>query len=150
MARKRRSNPLKSKGRFLQIFHEMFESDAYRSLNCVERCLLSELISLQIPGFREDVFLSTRHAARRLGVHPDTGRKAFHTLARKGFIKLTRGELWQARMAREWRLTFRSYRGREPSDEWRDFKKTPEPKQQVRLTQSKAQDNLNNLAETDL
>ena len=82
--------------------------------------------------------MSTRNAAKRLHVHPDTARKAFNKLESLGFIKLMRGALWQARLARLWRLTFESYKNQEPTDEWFDFK-NPEPKARGRLPQSKVQ-----------
>ena len=116
MAKKRKSSFQRS-GQFHRIYRDMFESDAYRSLRCVERCLLHELHALYLPS-RNDVFLSTRDASKRLRVNADTARKAFHVLENRGFIKLTRGQLWQQRKAREWRLTFESYKDREPTDDW--------------------------------
>ena len=120
------------------IYHELFDSEAFRSMKCAERALLLEFCRRYVPDFNEDVFVSTRDAAKRLHVHPDTARKAFYVLESRGFIKLISGALWQARIARKWRLTFLSYRGREPTDEWRDYK-NPEPKSRGKLSQSKVQ-----------
>ena len=116
MAKKRKS-PFQRSGQFHRIYRDMFESDAYRSLRCVERCLLHELHALYLPS-RNDVFLSTRDASKRLCVNADTARKAFHVLENRGFIKLTNGHLWQQKKARTWRLTFMSYNNREPTDDW--------------------------------
>ena len=136
-------------GQFFRIYREWFESDAYRELNCRERCLLHELQAKYIPGRNEDVFLSIRDSAERLIIHPDTACKAFYRLEELGFIKLTKGELWQQKRAREWRLTFESYRGREPTDEWRDYKKTGDPKPMHKLSYSEGQSSLDELAKVE-
>lgn len=116
MARKFKSKIDRTR-QFHIVYRDWFESDAYRSLNCVQRSLLHELHALYLPS-RNDVFLSTRRAAKRLHVNADTARKAFHVLENRGFIKLINGHLWQQRKARTWRLTFMSYNNREPTDDW--------------------------------
>jgi len=150
MAKKRFLGAFQRKGQFFRTYRQVFESKAFRSLDCNARCLLNELHALYIPIRNEDVFLSTRDASRRLGIHPDTARKAFYALEAKGFIKLTRGDLWQQRLAREWRLTFESYRGREPSDEWAQYHESnTEPKSRGSLPQSEGQSSLKKLAEIE-
>jgi len=128
-------------GQFFKIYHQMFESDAYRALSPVARCLLQELHSFYLPGKREEVFLSTRDGAKRIHAHPDTVGRAFHDLERLGFIVLVQGSLWQQKLSRKWRLTFEPYRGREPTDEWRAVE-IPEPKRRGKLPQSEGQSNL--------
>ena len=150
MAKKKSLGSFDRKGQFFRTYKEIFESNAFRSLDCNARCLLHELHALYIPSRNEDVFLSTRDSARRLGIHPDTARKAFYALEAKGFIKLTRGGLWQQRLAREWRLTFESYRNREPSDEWAQYHEpNTEPKPRGSLPQSEGQSGLKKLAEVE-
>ena len=150
MAKKKFQGAFHRKGQFFRTYRQVFESKAFRSLDCNARCLLNELHALYIPIRNEDVFLSTRDASRRLGIHPDTARKAFYALEAKGFIKLTRGDLWQQRLAREWRLTFESYRGREPSDEWAQYHESnTEPKSRGSLPQSEGQSRLKKLAEIE-
>lgn len=148
MARKFKSKVDRS-GQFHRIYRDMFESDAYRSLRCVERCLLHELHALYLPS-RNDVFLSVRDAALRLSVHKDTASKAFHVLEKTGFIRLTRGELWQQKLSREWRLTFEPYKDREPTDNWRLFKKPDvAPNSKDKVSQLKGQNDLKMIAKRD-
>ena len=130
------------------VHHEIFDSPAYRSLNCTARALLHELQRRYVPSVNEDVFLSVRDAALALRVNKDTVGKAYAALSTSGFIVLTSHHLWQARQSRKWRLTFESYRGREPTDEWR-LHKTPEPKSGDRLTQSRGQTALRDAAKVD-
>ena len=148
MARKKRNKRIKQTGRFFMVRHEMFESQAFRSLDCTARCLLFELQRHYIPGVVEDVFLSVRDAARRLRVNKDTARAAFKTLTDRGFIDLTNHELWQARISRKWRLTFESYNGREPTNEWLRYKNLG-PDRGDRLTQSRGQTAIHDAAKVE-
>ena len=148
MAKKRKS-PFQRSGQFHRVYRDMFESDAYRSLCCVERCLLHELQALYLPS-RNDVFLSVRDAAFRLGVHKDTASKAFYVLEKTGFIRLTRGQLWQQKLSREWRLTFEPYKDREPTDNWRLFKKPDVgPNSRDKVSQSKGQNDFKMIPKGD-
>ena len=149
MARKKHHNRFDRKGQFFRTYREIFESDAYRSLTCIERGLLLELQAHYLPS-RCDIFLSTRDAADRLNVHPDTAGRAFYALESRGFIKLRKGALWQQRISREWRLTFESYRNREPTDEWRQFRASDaEPNPRGSLTQKKVHNPMRWLVEVD-
>lgn len=112
-----------AKEAFFKMDQSLFQSAAFRSLKCVERCLLLELYSLYLPS-RPDVFLSVKDAGKRLKVKPETAGKAFYALEEKGFIKLTRGELWQERVAREWRLTFKEYYQQPPTNDWKRYEKS--------------------------
>ena len=96
----------------------------------------------------EDVFLSTRDAAKRLSVNKDTAARAFKTLSDRGFIVLTNHALWQERITRKWRLTFEEYQGQKPTHDWRHYK-NPEPKSGDRPTRSKGQTALQIAAKVD-
>lgn len=146
MSKRRSRQGFQRKGQYFPFHYEIFESDAFRSLDCTARCLLFELRRHYIPGYCEDVFLSVRDAALRLRVNKDTAVRAFQTLADRGFIVLTSHPLWQQRISRKWRLTWEPYCGREPTDDWRNYKKNPEPKSGDRLTQSKGQSALQEAA----
>ena len=148
MSRKK-NNRIQRSGPYFAIYQDMFNSDAFRSLNCKERCLLLELFAFYQPS-REDVFLSTRDAAKRLKIHRDTACKAFKTLEDRGFIRLTQGALWQARLTRTWRLTFMEYQGREPTDEWRDYKSKADPKRSDKVSESSGRSWLIDAVKADL
>jgi hypothetical protein len=62
------------------------------------------------------------NAAKLIRANKDTASKAFRSLAEHGFIALTKGEYWQERLAREWRLTFEECNGREPTDDWKRWR----------------------------
>jgi hypothetical protein len=47
---------------------------------------------------------------------------AFWDLYEHGFIDLMMPHLWKQHRAREWRLTFEPFRGREPSNDWMMWK----------------------------
>ena len=96
----------------------------------------------------EDVFLSVRDAALALRVNKDTVGKAYTAFSTCGFIVPTSHPLWQARQSRKWRLTFESYAGREPTDEWR-LHKNPEPKSGDRMAQSRGKTALHDAAKVD-
>lgn len=136
-----------TKEAFFKIDQSLFHSAAFRSLSCVERCLLLELYSLYLPA-RPDVFLSVKDAGKRLRVKPTTAGKAFYSLADKGFIKLTRGQLWQQRVSREWRLTFKEYYKQPPTHEWKLFKKS-DAASETSLPRKSAQTPLRELAKVE-
>lgn len=115
-------NSIKRDGGFFPVCREWFNSEAYRDLTPLARCLLMEFQNVHYNGRNGRLSISVENAARRLNVTQKTARAPFHELAEHGFIVLTRGEYWQERIAREWRLTFYGCSGREPTDEWRFWK----------------------------
>lgn len=115
---------------YFPVCREWFNSEAFRDLSLTARCLLHEFQNVHQPGRNGYLSISVMSAAKRLSVDPKTARKPFHELAEHGFIALTKGEYWQERKAREWRLTFYGCNGKEPTDEWR-FWKPGEPVAQV-------------------
>jgi len=115
-------NQIKRPGGFFPVCREWFNSEAFRDLSPTARCLLFEFQNVHQPGRNGYLSISVSNAAERLGVDPKTARKPFHELAEHGFIALMRGEYWQERKAREWRLTFYACHGKEPTDEWRFWK----------------------------
>lgn len=121
-AKKPSEHIIKRDGGWFPVSREWFNSEAYRDLSLLARCLLMELQSLHFNGRNGYLSLSVKNAAKRLNVTEKTARKPFHELAEHGFIDLTRGCLWQERLAREFRLTFYGCNGREPTDEWRLWK----------------------------
>ncbi len=97
---------------------EMMQSPAYRNLKPIARALMDELLLIYQGSNNGQIFLEVREAARRINCHKDSASRAFHELAEHGFIKLTRGDMWQSRKSREWRITFVYHQGREPTNDW--------------------------------
>ena len=145
---KSKAKAYKREGNFFMFHHEIFESDAFRSLDCTARSLLFELLRKYVPSNNEEVYLSVRNAASRLRVNKDTASKAFSKLSDRGFIVMTNHALWQQRLSRKWRLTSQPFKGREPTDDWRGYKK-PEPKKRDSVSQRKGQTALEEAAQVD-
>ena len=145
---KSKAKAYKREGNFFMFHHEIFESDAFRSLDCTARSLLFELLRHYVPSSNEKVYLSVRNAASRLRVNKDTAGKAFSKLRDRGFIVLINHALWQQRLSRIWRLTWQPFKGREPTDDWRGYKK-PEPKKRDSVSQRKGQTALEEAAQVD-
>jgi len=109
-------------GYFILLHEEILASPAYRDLTPAARSLLTEFQRIYRPTRNGHLSISVVNAARLIRVNKDTASKEFRSLAEHGFIILTRGEYWQERLAREWRLTFEPCNGREPTDDWKRWK----------------------------
>ncbi len=106
-------------GGYIRRYEEMLASPAYRDLSTYGRCLLEEFQRTYRPGRNGKLSISTKHAAERINISEPTASNAFYELIDHGFIVLTKGQLWQERKAREWRLTFEpGAKNQEPTDEW--------------------------------
>ena len=97
---------------------EWLNSPAYRDLRPVERCLLEEFQRICLPGRNGRLSIDVLRASKLLKVNKSTASGAFHGLIEHGFLVLTKGHLWQQRLAREWRLTLEGCDGRQPTDDW--------------------------------
>ena len=110
------------KGSYIRRFECILESPAYRDLKPVARCLLEEFQRIYRPTRQGALSISVVNAQQLLGVSKRTAQNAFHDLESHGFIKLTKGHLWQQRMAREWALTFeKQATGKQPTDDWQNW-----------------------------
>lgn len=99
----------------------MMQHPAFRDLRPIDRALLDELIFRFNGGNNGEIHLDLRTAATLLKSHPDTVGRAYKKLAEHGFIKLTRGDSWQAKKSREWRITCKPYNGQEPTNDWKKW-----------------------------
>lgn len=146
----------KFSSQFVLLEEKILASPAYRDLKPAERCLLTEFQRIFRPWRNGQLSISVVNAAQLIHVNKDTASTAFWSLAAHGFIALTRGEYWQERLAREWRLTFECCNGREPTNDWRRWKPgqpvvtlpnksrsqikgQPRPNPRVRLSEHKGQ-----------
>ena len=107
-------------GGFSPSYHDVVRSQSFVRLKPVSKCLLFRLNDAYIPFTREDISISVVNAAKWIGCNKDTASSAFKDLESAGFIILVEHHMWQMRKARVYKLTWRQYRGREPTDEWRD------------------------------
>lgn len=122
------------KGRFVRLPHPILQSEAYRSLDCVARALLTELVMLENGRNNGSLYLSTRDAAARLGLS-DTrpAMRAFDDLVDRGLIMCTKDSSFNVKAgggsrARCWRLTWLAWNNRPPSNEWERYQAPPKSK----------------------
>ncbi|MDD1622645.1 MAG: hypothetical protein LUQ11_14305 [Methylococcaceae bacterium] len=69
----------------------------------------------------EPIAYSVTEAQKRIGCCRGKAHAAFIELESHGFIKLMLEGHFSKQLARKWRLTFREFDDRKPSDEWRNW-----------------------------
>lgn len=100
-----------SQAKHLRIYWWMFNSPAYRSLDCTCRCGLHELMFNHNGRNNGDIIGSIRWLRDRLGVGINTAIRVYATLQQRGFIKVSvkGGFDWKAGArkgeATRWHLT---------------------------------------------
>ena len=111
------------KGGFLGLPRHVFESSAYRQLSLKARCLLDEFQNI----FRRDgrngrLRMPVEYTMERLNISSyTTAQKAFQELQDMGFIDLCLDSDYSKGKAREWRLTYETCKGREPTNDFMRF-----------------------------
>ena len=102
----RRKKPIDG-GQFWSLTKQMRDCPAYQSLNPTERAVLEELRCSYNGKNNGEIFLSCRHAAKRLHISKDSVQRAFKVLIARGFIRERAREAmhYEERMARCWILT---------------------------------------------
>ena len=119
---------IKNKGRSKQTFvmmrHDIIDSEAYRSLSAVARCVLLEVARRYNGHNNGDIPLSCREAAQLVSVSKDTAGRAFRELLSVGLLR-ENGENYFYninRKSRRWELTYEAYQGRKARNDWKKFK----------------------------
>lgn len=142
--RSRGRNKINAKGRnesttkrFAAIPHEILISAAYRSLDLVARALLIEIVMLENGRNNGSLWLSVKDAVDRLGMtDARPAIRAFEMLQSVGLVAMTKDAHFSIKTAetsraRCWRLTWRAFDGKPPSNKWQDYQPkggTPESK----------------------
>lgn len=106
------------RGGFIGLPRRVFESSAYRDLSLGARCLLDELQNMHVPQRNGRIGMSTETACERLNISYKTAQKLFQELQNHRLIDCTMQANSFGGRAREWRLTYEPYQGREPTDDW--------------------------------
>jgi hypothetical protein len=109
------------KGGYFSMDRGVYDSPAYTSLSCTERAVLEGLNYYYVPGNREVIAMSARRLAKKVCINKDTAAKSLKRLAEVGFIQVVDESDWINGRARTYRLTFKPYKGRDPSDEWSKY-----------------------------
>lgn len=105
----------------VRLHHWWMESEAYRDLKPVARCLMHELMRLAGRDKNGQVSLGRRRAASILKANPRTVTTAYAELVEHGFLVLTKHEDWQRGTEREWRVTVLPCNKQEPTHDWKQW-----------------------------
>lgn len=114
-------------GRFVRLPHLILQSEAYRSLDLTARALLTEIVMLDNGKNNGSLWLSVADGKDRLGLSDARpAMRAFDDLADRGLTRMTKEAHFSVKAAetsraRCWRLTWLSWDGKPPSNEWRDY-----------------------------
>ena len=117
----KRSKVLKRPGGYFTFDRQVYQSPAFRALSKIERLALFHLNSYYIPERREVIFMSSRRLATEMSINKDSAARALRRLEELGFVKVMDESMWLYGKSRSYVLTFRSYGGRMPTDEWSLF-----------------------------
>ena len=121
---------------FVRIEKPLFHSPAYRACSLAERAILSELIDLHNGGNNGELWLSSRDAARRIGVSDHhTAANALKGLLAKGLIAIGSPGAFsmKQRHATCYRLTFEGAFGKPATNDWKEWKANPGSPEAKRL-----------------
>jgi hypothetical protein len=97
----------KSKGQYLQLWHELLKSPAWRSLSGPAIKVFLELAARFNGGNNGRLLLPYEDAKRNLGLGKTTVMRAFRELERKGFVLRVKPGNWYFRQAHEWAITIK-------------------------------------------
>ena len=91
---------------------------AFKTLKPPAKILLLHLVFLASPDRNGRIGLSHSKAAEIAKVNKATAGKYLEELMIRGFLEMRSYEMWQERMAREYRTTVCNYRGRSATEEF--------------------------------
>jgi len=120
---KRKSLKYKHPGGVLGVPREVVRSRVYLDMSSNAQVLMIHLQDVW-KDYEPVIHYSTRRVINILGVSAGTASKAFKELEEHGFIQMAEEGDWLNGKAREWRLTWLTANGREPTNDWKDWKTT--------------------------
>ncbi len=104
----------------LAVPRSIIRSEAYQHLSGKAVKLMLILQDVYNPN-EGVVHYSTKRAEEAMQMSHPTVCKAFHELMDKRYIELIDHHDWMNGKAREWRLTWMPFKGREPTDDWQTW-----------------------------
>lgn len=120
MSKKKKNHEhYKHPGGWVGLPCRVFKSPEYRALTHKARCLIDELQCIYRDNRNGRIVLSVQHAARNMNCAYNTAKDAYNELQDAQFIEQMLEHRYTKKQAREWRLTFQPYNGREPTDCWK-------------------------------
>lgn len=116
-----------TKDRFVRLPHAILMSEAYRSLDTVARCALTEIAMIENGKNNGSLWLSTKDTTDRLGLADQRpAMRALDDLQDRGFIAMTKEAHFAIKTAdtsraRCWRITWQACDGKAPTNEWKTY-----------------------------
>lgn len=119
MVKKKSKVGYDQRGGVIVVSRAMRESSVYESMPASAKVLM-DLLHVQ---WRIDraVAYGVREAAAKIHCTPNTAGKAFKILQERGFVICTDESVFDSKTgskAREWRLTWMPFEGKEPTHDW--------------------------------
>jgi len=133
MAKTANNGRRRGESKHVRHYEYMLASQAYRSLSCYARCLLTELGRRYNGDNNGEIPLSIREAAELLKCHKDTASKAFRELDDRGFVRshIKGAFKLKVRHATTWILTEYRYDDQPPTKEFMKWKPAPQKQKLV-------------------
>jgi hypothetical protein len=119
MAKKKPKLGFDRRGGVMVVSRGMRESYVYESMPATAKVLM-DLLHMQWRNDRP-VAYGVREASSKIGCTPTTASKAFKILHERGFIVCHEESFFNSKTrskAREWRLTWMPFEGRNPTHDW--------------------------------
>lgn len=120
--------------RFARLPHFILLSEAYRSLDCVARALLNEIVMMENGKNNGSLWLGTADATGRLGLADQRpAMRAFTDLQDRGLIAMTKDAHFSVKTAetaraRCWRITWLPFDGKAATNDWKGYSAPPQTK----------------------
>jgi len=119
-----------TKGRFLSVPHNIYDSLAFKSLLPASKVVFMEFRRRYNGNNNGKIILSAREASKAIkpcAESGSTGDRALKQLMKHGFIKVHNKGHFRNRHASTWILTSEVFEGRAPTYEWREYEKNSVP-----------------------
>ena len=108
-------------GGYFTLDRAVYESAAFKSLSCRDRAALLQILFHYIPNKSELIAMSSRRLALCIGINKDTAAKSLRHLVKVGLLDIVSEADWISGQARKYRLTFKPFKNRTPTDEWSKY-----------------------------
>ncbi len=115
---KNKTKLFQREGGYFSMERAVYWSESFKSLTAIDRVVIFHLTSYYIPNRVEKIAMSSRRLAAEVGINKDTAAKSLKRLTEAGFLSIVSESMWLYGRARSYRLTFKPFKGRIPTDEW--------------------------------
>jgi len=110
--------PFRKGEQFIGVSKSLWDCPAFSTLKPPAKILLLHFVFLAYPHRNGSIGMSHSKAAEIAQVNKATAGKYLEELMIRGFLELRSHEMWQERMAREYRTTVCNCKGRMATEEY--------------------------------